>query len=148
MKIKNIFFAFIVLMLIFSCKKEEIKKDNIYKFKEYISYTTSGVVSRATNIEVNLAKNIDAWQPYQEISSDFITIKPHVKGVLKTNNKHAFLLMPDEKLLADTEYTVTVHLHKIYKNIPQEFYNYTFQFKTIAPNFKVQTNTLQSYSKE
>ncbi|WP_439127846.1 alpha-2-macroglobulin family protein [Polaribacter sp.] len=56
--------------------------------------------------------------------------------------------MPDENLQANTAYTVTVKLHKIYKNIESNFKEYTFQFKTIEPNFGIQIQNLQSYSKE
>ncbi|WP_158839434.1 alpha-2-macroglobulin family protein [Polaribacter sp. L3A8] len=148
MKLKNLLLTTSILLLIFSCKKEEIKTDNIYKFKEYISYTTSGVVSIANNIEVNLAKEVTGWEVNKEISSEIIAIKPFVNGTIKTVNKHAFIFIPDEVLDANTEYSVTVKLKEIYKNTPQGFSDYTFQFKTITPNFNVQTNNLQSYSKE
>ncbi|MCL7762314.1 MG2 domain-containing protein [Polaribacter sp. Z014] len=148
MKKKNLLLTISILLLIFSCKKEEIKTDNIFKFKEYISYTTSGVVSVANNIEINLAKEVNGWEPNKEISSEIISIKPHVSGTIKTVNKHAFVFIPDEILDADTEYAVSVNLKEIYKDTPQNFEDYTFQFKTIAPNFNIQTNNLQSYSKE
>ncbi|QVY64260.1 alpha-2-macroglobulin [Polaribacter sp. Q13] len=148
MKKKNLLLTISILLLIFSCKKEEIKTDNIFKFKEYISYTTSGVVSVASNIEINLAKEVTGWEANQEISTEIISVKPHVSGTVKTVNKHAFVFIPDEILDSDTEYTVNIDLKEIYKDTPQNFEDYTFQFKTIAPNFNIQTNNLQSYSKE
>lgn len=148
MKIKNLLSAFLILFLFFSCKNEDVKTDNIYKFKEYISYTTSGVVSKTEKITVNLAKEVENWETDQEISSDLISIKPFVNGKIKTVNKHAFVFIPDEDLDPDTAYTVTLKLKEVYKDIAQEFENYTFQFKTITPNFSVQTGALQSYSKE
>ena len=56
--------------------------------------------------------------------------------------------IPENPLKADTEYTVTVKLKELYEAVSQGFENYTFQFKTIEPNFSVITNNLQSYSKE
>ncbi len=147
MKSKHLLKAFVIFLLIFSCKKETIQTDNIYKFKQYISYTTSGVVSVTEKINVNLSKEVEDWEANQEISTDFITIKPFVNGKIKTINKHAFVFIPDENLDSNTEYTVSVKLNKIYKNIDKEYKNYTFQFKTITPNFNIQTNNLQSYSK-
>ena len=148
MKTKYLFSALVIFILIFSCKKEAIKTDNIYKFKEYVSYTTSGVVSVTEKISVNLAKEVIGWEANQEVSTDVLSIKPFVNGKLKTINKHAFVFIPDENLDANTEYTVSVKLSEIYKDIPQDFKNYTFQFKTIAPNFSIQTASLQSHSKE
>ncbi len=148
MKTKYFLSIFVIFVLIFSCKKEIVQTDNIYKFKEYISYTTSGVVSNSTAIDVNLAKNVEGWEANQEISADILSIKPYVNGKIKVINKHAFIFTPDESLDADTEYSVSVKLNEIYKNIPQEFKQYTFQFKTITPNFNIETQALQSYSKQ
>jgi uncharacterized protein YfaS (alpha-2-macroglobulin family) len=148
MKTKNLLSAFVIFLLISSCKKEEIKTDNIYKFKEYISYTTSGVISKTENININLTKDIESWEADKDISSNIISIKPFVSGKIKTINKHAFVFIPDENLDTDTDYTVSVKLNEIYKDISRDFKNYTFQFKTIAPNFNIQTENLQSYSNE
>ncbi|MFK8059662.1 MAG: alpha-2-macroglobulin [Polaribacter sp.] len=148
MKTKNLLLVTVIFLLIFSCKKEKIKTDNIYKFKEYISYTTSGVVSVANKIQVNLGKEVQGWETNTEISSDILSIKPFVNGKIKTVNKHAFIFIPDENLDPNTTYSVTVKLKEICKNIDKEFADYTFQFKTITPNFNIQTNNLQSYSKE
>ncbi|WP_159949359.1 alpha-2-macroglobulin family protein [Polaribacter septentrionalilitoris] len=147
MKTRQLLLVFVTFLLIFSCKKEKIKPDNIYKFKEYISYTTSGVVSTTENVRINLAKEVEGWEANQEISSNVLSIKPFVNGTIKTINKHAFVFIPDENLDANTEYTVDIKLDEIYKNISKEFENYTFQFKTITPNFSIQTDALQSYSK-
>ena len=147
MKTRQLLLVFVTFLLVFSCKKEKIKPDNIYKFKEYISYTTSGVVSTTENVRINLAKEVEGWEANQEISSNVLSIKPFVNGTIKTINKHAFVFIPDENLDANTEYTVDIKLDEIYKNISKEFENYTFQFKTITPNFSIQTDALQSYSK-
>ena len=146
MKTKHLLSTLIILALLFSCKKSAIETDNIFKFKEYISYTTSGVVSITENININLAKEVESWEANQDISTDIIAIKPFVNGKIKTVNKHAFIFIPDENLDPDTAYSVTLKLSEIYKNLPKNFKNYTFQFKTIAPNFNIQTNNLQSYS--
>ena len=66
---------------------------------------------------------------------------------MKIINKHAFYFEPDEILEPNTEYSVTVKLDKIYDNIDKEYSNYTFQFKTITPNYSIQTEALQSYTK-
>ncbi|MCL7752734.1 MG2 domain-containing protein [Polaribacter sp. Z022] len=148
MKTKYLFSALVIFLLISSCKKEVVKTDNIYKFKEYVSYTSSGIVSIQEKIRINLAKEVKGWEANQEISADILSIKPFVNGKIKTVNKHAFMFIPDEDLDSDTEYTVSIKLNEIYKEIPENFKNYTFQFKTITPNFRIQTASLQSYSKE
>ncbi|MHB0755141.1 alpha-2-macroglobulin family protein [Polaribacter sp. M15] len=148
MKTKHILTTFAIFVLIFACKKETVQTDNIYKFKEYISYTTSGVVSITESINISLGKDVEGWEANQEITEDLISVKPYVEGKIKVVNNHAFMFIPDENLKVDTEYTVNVKLANIYKSIPDEFKTYTFQFKTITPNFSIQTKPLQSYSKE
>ncbi len=131
-----------------SCKKKPVETDNLFKFKEYISFTTSGRVSIAKAIDINLAHEANGWEDNQEIIDNIVSISPHLEGKLVAINKHALQFIPDEPLEVDTEYTVKVKLNKIYSNIPSGFETYTFQFKTLKPNFNLNTNSLQSYSKE
>ncbi|GAB1856082.1 MG2 domain-containing protein [Flavobacteriaceae bacterium MHTCC 0001] len=147
MPLKKIFVFVFVIALAVSCKKKIVETDNLFKFRDYISYTTSGITSIASPIRINLANDVDDWEMGQEITKNIISIKPHVEGKLSVLNKHTLLFTPDEYLEPNTEYTVNVKLDDIYDNIPNGFGNYTFQFKTITPSFNVVTNSLQSYSK-
>ncbi|MFB9055139.1 alpha-2-macroglobulin [Mariniflexile ostreae] len=148
MSIKKQIVLIALLIFTFSCKENTEENDNLYKFRDYISYTTSGVISVASPIQISLAKDVETWEIEQKITDKLLNIKPHVQGQLTAGNAHTLLFTPDEPLEPDTEYTVTVKLNDIYKNIPKGFEDYTFQFKTIAPNFNVVTNHLQSYSKK
>ncbi|MEW4922154.1 MG2 domain-containing protein [Algibacter sp. 2305UL17-15] len=142
------FFAFVLIItLAASCKKKVVETDNLFKFRDYISYTTSGITSVASPIQINLANDVEGWIMGQEITNKIVSIKPHVEGKLTVANNHTLLFTPDEHLEPNTEYTVTVKLNDIYKNMPDGFNNYTFQFKTITPSFNIETNHLQSYSK-
>ena len=143
------FSLLVALILLFvSCKKKEIKTDNLFKFRDYISYTTSGMVSAASPIQINLANDVKGWDAGQEISDKLIIISPYAEGKLTVVNNHALVFTPDEHLEPNTEYSVTLKLNSIYKNIPKGYENYTFQFKTIPPNFNIVTKSLQSYSKD
>ena len=150
MTLKNIFSILCLVFITISCKKDrpsQDETDNLFKFREYISYTTAGRVSVADPIVINLTKDVEDWTLGQELSKDLVSIKPHVQGKLLAENAHTLVFHPDERLKPDTEYSVTVKLGKIYKNQPKDFNDYTFQFKTIAPNFNLVTTNLQSYSK-
>ncbi|WP_449288662.1 alpha-2-macroglobulin family protein [Mariniflexile jejuense] len=147
MSFKKLFTFAMLIFLVVSCKKKEVETDNLFKFREYISYTTSGLVSVADPVEINLAKEVNGWETGKELTENLITITPHVQGKLTVANNHALLFIPDEHLEPSTEYTVSVNLKDIYKKISKEFETYTFQFKTITPNFSIETNNLQSYSK-
>ena len=148
MSFKKIVTVIVILSVLVSCKKEDTETDNLFKFREYISYTTSGLSSIADPIQINLTKPVEKWEMEQEILDDIVNISPHVSGKLVVVNQQSILFTPDEPLEPATEYTVTVKLKNIYNDIPNDFGNYTFQFKTITPNFTINTTHLQSYSKE
>tara|TARA_R110002073_G_scaffold279026_1_gene443050 strand:+ start:319427 stop:325009 length:5583 start_codon:yes stop_codon:yes gene_type:complete len=142
--------SIVLLLLIVACKKENAQQetDNLFKFKEYIYYTTSGVVSVAESIQVGLAKEVEGWEPNTEVSDKLISVSPTLKGKLTVLNSRTLSFKPEENLQPDTEYSVTVNLSKIYPSVPTAFKNYTFKFKTIQPNFIINTTNLQSYSKQ
>ncbi len=150
MSFRNIITSTFLLLVLFSCKKDDASNqetDNLFKFRDYITYTTAGRVSIADPIIINLNNDVEGWEIGQEITDNILKIEPKVKGKLLVENAHALVFKPDESLQPNTEYTLTIRLDKIYKKQPKEFGSYTFQFKTITPNFNVVTNNLQSYSK-
>ena len=148
MSLKKLLAFALIFTLAASCKKKIVETDNIFKFKDYISYTTSGLTSVTSPIQINLNKTVKGWEIGQEITDRLIEIKPHIEGKLTVVNNHTLLFTPDEILEPDTEYAVTLKLKSIYKDTPKGFDTYTFQFKTIKPNFNIVTSNLQSYSKK
>jgi len=148
MSLKKTWTIIALIVLAISCKNKNIEADNIFKFREYINYTTSGLVSVSTPIEINLANDVEGWETDMNITDDVISITPHVEGLLKTTNKHTLVFTPNEPLEPNTEYTVTVKINKIYKDVPKAFSTYTFQFKTITPNFTIITKSIESYDKK
>lgn len=148
MSLKKLFVFVLIVSVAVSCKKKEVATDNIFKFKDYISYTSSGLISVMSPIQINLTKDVEGWEIGQEITENIVSIKPHAEGKLTVGNNHTLIFTPDEALDSDTEYAVTVKLSSIYKDTPKDFGTYTFQFKTIKPNFNIITNNLQSYSKK
>jgi len=137
------------VILLISCQSKgpSSETDNLFKFKEYIHYNTYGNKSIASPIEVVLASPVESFELTQEIDNEYLKIYPKTSGKLLIENQKKLLFQPDEMLQPDTEYTVTVLLNKLYPAIPKEFKSYTFSFKTIAPNFKLNLDELQSYSK-
>ena len=151
MKIFHRLLILSLILLVFSCRSKDkhSETDNLFKFKEYISYNTYGNQSISTNIKVGLAKPLEQFEISQELSvNDYLKISPKIDGKLVIENGNTLIFVPSENLKPDTEYSVTVKLNKLYDDIPKEFKTYTFSFRTIKPNFKVDIDKLQSYSKE
>ena len=146
---KEYYLLYLVAFLAFSsCTKKHPKTDNIFKFKEYISFNTFGNASIEDPIRVVLAKPTSQFEATQEIPSEYLIINPKTEGSFFIENGTQLLFKPEEALRPDTEYTVTLKLSRFFEDIDPEFKNYTFGFKTITPNFKINLGNLQSYSKE
>lgn len=140
-----------LVIFIASCKDKDkhSETDNLFKFKDYISYNTFGNKSVTTDIRVELAKPLEQFEMTQELAADdYFNISPKTKGKLMVENGKTLIFQPSENLKPDTEYSVTVKLNKFYEDISKEFKTYTFSFHTITPNFKVTLGKLQSYSKQ
>ncbi|WP_347373547.1 MG2 domain-containing protein [Aequorivita sp. Q41] len=150
---KNVlqFASFLLLLFVFSCndKSDHFQTDNLFKFKEYISYNTYGNQSITTDIRVSLLKPLEQFELTQELSAeDYLKISPKTEGKLIVENGTTLIFQPSEYLKPDTEYTVTVKLNELYQDIAKEFKTYTFSFLTLKPNFKVTLGKLQSYNKQ
>ena len=148
MKVQRILSCICIFFLITSCKEEKTQTDSIFNYREYISYTTFGEVSVHEKIVINLAKDVEKLNDKKQDLNTLFSIKPFVKGKLTLVNKNVLHFIPNKKLASNTEYTAQIKLNKIYKDVPEASKDYTFQFKTIKPSFTIQTNTIQSYSKE
>lgn len=141
----------LALLAIFSScnnKKEVSETDNLFAFKEYISSNSYGQRSVASPITIQLSQPLEQFDITQELPSEYVKIHPKTSGKLLIENGRTLVFQPDAPLEPDTEYSVSVLLHKLYEDLPKEYRTYTFGFKTIAPNFKVDLGNLQSYSKE
>ncbi|MGO4913537.1 alpha-2-macroglobulin family protein [Leeuwenhoekiella sp. W20_SRS_FM14] len=152
MRLLKKFYSHLIVLLIFalvsSCNPKAKETDNIFRFKEYISYNTFGNVSITKPIQIELAKQTTQFELSQQIPSEYLIINPKTEGTLYIENGTTLIFQPEKNLKPDTEYSVTLKLNRFYENINPEFKSYTFSFKTITPNFKINLGNLQSYSKE
>ncbi|MFM2213346.1 MAG: hypothetical protein RL427_609 [Bacteroidota bacterium] len=150
MKTSKIFGLFFALFLVQSCSKKSVSDfDSDYAlYKDYITSFSSGFVSVHSDFRVQLAFNKSDWKPNQELDDDLFDISPSVNGkvVALSNNTIAFI--PKEPLEQNTLYQITLHLSKITNKVPKELADFNFSVKTIKQDFIVNTEDLQSYSKD
>jgi len=145
---KKLIILAIISLSIFSCKdKSSHNNDNLYKFKEYIYHTTSGVVSIQNPIQITFAQDITKYEANTEFDESVLSISPKLKGKYIVKDLRHIEFIPESQLKANTEYTIKVALQKLFSSVPKDFKKYQFQFKTIEPNFVINTGNLQSYSK-
>ena len=94
MKLKSLFAVLLFIALAFSCK-EETPTDNLFKFRDYISYTTSNRISVTEPIAINLTKEVPGWELDKEITDNIVSFSPNTSGRLVAQNKHSLLFYPD-----------------------------------------------------
>ena len=143
-------FVISLVVLVSSCKKknETSTRDNLFKFKDYISYHTNGQQSIAAPIKIVLAKQLDQFDLTQELPVEYIKVEPKIEGKLTIENGRELTFQPATYLNSNTEYSITLSLGKLIEGLDNEFKKYTFSFKTITSNFKINLGDLQSYNKE
>ncbi len=149
MKVFSRILVALMVFFVFSCKdKTSSKIDNLFQFKDYISYNTYGNVSVISPIKIQLAKPLKQFEINQEIPSEYLITTPKITGKLVVENSNTLIFQPSEKLQSDTEYIVSLKLDKLYDDLPKAYKKYTFSFKTIPLDFKINLENLQSYTKQ
>lgn len=134
-----------------ACKKDQAGKSDfdsdVSLYRDYITTYSSGLISARADILVGLTFAKNEWDENKELSSDYVTVSPSVKGkvYLEQNNMLAF--RPDKTLKQDTEYFVTLHLSKLIK-VPDSIADFKFRVKTLKQDFMVTPADLQSYTRD
>ncbi|MEX0274462.1 MAG: alpha-2-macroglobulin, partial [Flavobacteriaceae bacterium] len=140
--------ALLLVLFMHSCQKTPKKEtDNLFEFKEYVSYHTQGVQSITTPIMVTLAQRSDSFELTQELPADYFDVEPSLDGKWAIEDGRNIVFQPAALLRPNTEYKVTVLLDKFFPDIKKGFESFSFAFKTLAPNFRIQLGDLQSYDK-
>lgn len=147
MKTKLTIYSLFFLLLIQSCSKKSAAdfNSNFTAFKPYITNFSGGIVSAQSDLRVVLAFANEEWKKDQVLDNNLFSISPSVDGKVVALSSSTVAFIPTEKLKADTEYQVTLHLSKLIKT-PKELDNFNFTVKTIKQDFIVETDDVQSYS--
>jgi len=150
MKTSKIFGLFVALFLVQSCTKKSASDfdSDPFLYKEYITGFSSGFVSVNSDFRVQLAFNKSDWKPNQELDADLFDISPRVQGKIVALSNNTIAFIPKEKLEQNTLYQITLRLSQISNKVPKELANFNFSVKTLKQDFIVNTQDLQSYSKD
>ena len=140
---KTLFTSFLCILLLAGCKKNIPTESNANAFTEYISVYPEKLVSVVPNLQFHLQKEITS----SNVSDDAITVKPSVKGKVVVNN-NIVSFVPDGKLESNKEYSVTLHLNKLYGNIAEELEDFTVLVKTKELFFNVSLSSPSVYNKD
>jgi alpha-2-macroglobulin len=149
MKTKNLVCVLFVVLLFQACGKKSVVDFNsdFLLFKEYISSFTSGIVTAQSDFRVVLGFEKKDWKVNQELDDDLFDISPNVHGKVVALSTNTIAFIPKEKLESGTEYQVTLKLSKI-TTVKKELEDFNFTVKTVKQDFVINTEDVQSYSKD
>jgi uncharacterized protein YfaS (alpha-2-macroglobulin family) len=152
-KAKGLVLVFCVFFIFQSCGRKSAADFNsdFSLFKEYIVSFTGGLVSSESDIRVVLAFDKKEWKANQVLDNDLFDISPSVDGKVVALSTNTIAFIPEKKLKPGTEYQVTLNLDKLI-TLPKEkeaaLSDFNFTVKTIKQDFTINTDDIQSYSKE
>lgn len=144
----------LICVAIISCKnkskEDQIQDqiDNLFKYREYVSDVSQGIISSQSDVRVVLRKPVENWDDNQELNDRLFTVSPKTKGKVVALNNQTIAFIPEESFKQDTEYEFRLKLDNIIKDIPSNLEDFVFKVKTLKQQFNVNTNRLQSYTKD
>jgi uncharacterized protein YfaS (alpha-2-macroglobulin family) len=152
MNIRLLLSIFIFFLLCISCKDKSVsfdsQADNINRYQEYVLEITHGIISSKSDVRVVLKKPIDSWNKGDELPDDLFEVSPNVAGKVVALDNRTIAFIPEDGFKQNTIYDFELVLSDIIKNVPSEFETLSFSIKTLEQQFTINTNALQSYSKE
>ncbi len=135
-----------------SCKKEkdsvQEQIDNLFKYRAHISDVSQGIISTYSDVRVVLLNPVEGWDENQELNNKLFTVSPKVKGKVVALNNQTIAFIPESKFEQNTEYEFTLALGTFTKDISSDLASFKFKIKTLKQQFNVNTDRLQSYTKD
>ncbi|POY38030.1 hypothetical protein C3K47_05770 [Solitalea longa] len=140
-------FAFIIVAMgssyyLISCKKG--LQESSTAFNEFIEAYTSGVVSKQSNVRIQLAAQTETIHAADEPLEDgLFSISPALKGKAFWVDARTVEFRPEEDMKADQAYKVEFKLGKVTK-VPDQYADFEFGFSTIKPSLSMEYNGFKS----
>lgn len=140
----RLLFVFVVFLGIASCKTKQKLVTVDPEIAKYISGYTTGVISKAAPIKIQLAVNTKSPHAIGEHKgSPLFEFQPEVKGKAYWTDAKTIEFRPDKNLDPGKLYTITFHLGKI-ADVPEKFEDFVFNAEIISPAFVVREEGLRS----
>ena len=136
--------CYTVVFSLFSCSKKEKWIEVDAAFSKYVDTYTTGIVSKATTIRIQLAGAANTTHTLgEEVKETLFDISPSVKGKVIWADATTIEFKPDEYLKPNQLYQVAFKLGKVTK-LPEKYADFRFSMQTVKPSFKIADEGLRS----
>jgi len=134
-------------IVLHSCKKNpaetKVESQNKSAFREYVTSYPKKIISVFPDLKFDLNKPAEIT----DFDGDLVSIYPDAKIKVELVDD-VIHITADEKLKADQEYTLTLHLSKLYKEIDEELQDFTTKVQTKPLQYSVTLKTPQLHDKD
>lgn len=137
--------VFLAILCLFysSCKKGKLSIDP--GFSEHIAAFTSGEISVASNIRIELTEEVQQdIIVNSELEEDIFSFSPGIRGKAYWIDKRTIEFRPEKWMDRGKAFEGEFHLKKI-KNVESKFKTFKFQFNTIKQSFSVSIDGYEPY---
>lgn len=138
--------ASLVLISVVAYAIIHFKSDNKVdrSFSKYIESYTAGIISRESSVRIRLVSRVEGSHAQNEaLPDDIFSFSPSVKGKAYWVDALTVEFKPEKPLEPDKKYNATFKLGKV-TDVDDKHKEFEFCFQTIAPDFKVTFNGLQT----
>ncbi|MCB9197402.1 MAG: hypothetical protein H6600_03015 [Flavobacteriales bacterium] len=125
--------AMFILMVIQSCSEKVTEQLRVNpNFSKYVSGYTSGVITKGSNIQIQLAQDYEGAINYdQPISEELFTFVPEISGKAYWISRNMIEFRPDNPLESGKQYDVHFDISKLIE-VEDGYEDFSFNFKTIS----------------
>jgi len=142
---KFLFVLFAMSVLLTSCNKTAKTKIVIDKgFTNYISGFTSGIISNADALVIELSEDRKEAAKDVDVNKLF-SFTPKIAGKASWTDKNEITFTPDDKLPAGQQYEATFDLSKVME-VPDKYKTFKYSFQTKTQSVDVYLKGMSSYS--
>ena len=143
----NLTFLFATLLLLTglsSCRQDITAKEMSDSVANYIYAYTSGTISKAEPIKIQLTNSVDLGLVGTEVESGVLSFSPSIAGTAVWENEQTIIFQPSEHLPSNKNYLGKLALNKVFLNVPKEAGIFEFNFATREQHFYISVEGLRN----
>lgn len=145
----SVFTLLLLFLFLFSCKSKNPAEFAIdSEFQSYVSSFTSGVISAASPITIQLQEpNENKVKPNEPIEDKLFSISPSIKGKTVWVDQYTLQFIPEENFKSGETYWVDFKLGKV-ATVPKDLEVFKFPFTIIEQAVNFEVDGLKSYESD
>ena len=139
-------FLVTILFVFFPLHRSFGKKVNP-AFKAYVSGFTSGVISSASTIKIELTSDvIDSSTVGKQVKDELFSFSPSIEGNAFWINRHTIEFRPKTHLIQNEKYDAEFYLSKVL-HVPDSMQVFEFGFHVMEQDFQLVIENHEAYDK-